>query len=166
MIKKTLYFSNPVYLSKKNDQLTITFPEKKEVDKYIQRGNQNSIPIEEIGIVILDNQQITITHGLLSALLENNTAVITTAFNHLPNGLFLPLESNIVQSERFREQINASEPLKKQLWQQTVSAKILNQAQLLGKRKKSNDNLKRWARNIKSGDPENLEGRADRKSVV
>lgn len=160
MIKKTLYFSNPVYLSKKNDQLTITFPEKKEVDKYIQRGNQNSIPIEEIGIVILDNQQITITHGLLSALLENNTAVITTAFNHLPNGLFLPLESNIVQSERFREQINASEPLKKQLWQQTVSAKILNQAQLLGKRKKSNDNLKRWARNIKSGDPENLEGRA------
>lgn len=163
MIKRTLSFSNPAYLSKKNDQLFISFPEKEEkaeADKYIQRSNQNSVPIEDIGIIILDHQQITVTHGLLSALLENNVAVVTTALNHLPNGLLLPLESNIVQSERFKEQINASEPLKKQLWQQTVSAKIFNQAMVLASFKKQNENMKRWSKIVKSGDVENLEGRA------
>lgn len=170
MIKRTLYFSNPAYLSKKNDQLVIKLPEeKKEADiesepdpnkKYLDRGNNNTIPIEDIGIVILDNQQITISQGLLASLLENNTALVTCNFSHMPSGLLLPLESNLIQSERFQSQIEASEPLKKQLWQQTITAKIYNQAAVLRNRKKPNDNMKRWAKEVKSGDPDNLEGRA------
>lgn len=169
MIKRTIYFGNPAYLSKKNDQLIIKLPtEKRETkqeetdddNKYSERGNQNSIPIEDIGIVILDNQQITVTQGLLESLLQNNTAVVTCDSKHHPAGLFLPLESNLEQSQRFQEQIDASVPLKKQLWQQTISAKILNQAFVLGKRNKKSDNMKKWARDVRSGDPDNLEGRA------
>jgi len=170
MIKRTLYFGNPAYLSKKNDQLLIKLPEEKkdtaepsEPDpnqKYLDRSNINTIPIEDVGIVILDNQQITISQGLLSSLLENNTAIVTCNFSHMPAGLFLPLESNLTQSERFQVQIEASEPLKKQLWHQTISAKIYNQAAVLRNRKKPNDNMKRWAKDVHSGDPDNLEGRA------
>lgn len=170
MIKRTLYFGNPAYLSKKDDQLVIKLPEAKnkvveeaEPDpnqKYLDRGNVNSIPIEDIGIVILDNQQITISQGLLSSLLENNSAIVTCNFSHMPVGLFLPLQSNLVQSERFQSQIEASEPLKKQLWQQTITAKIYNQAAVLRNHRKPNDNMKRWAKDVRSGDTENLEGRA------
>lgn len=169
MIKRTLYFSNPAYLSKKDEQLVITYPsddkdedkdkEQKE-DKYKNRLKQNSVPIEDIGIIILDNQQITLSHGLIASLLENNTALVTCDKTHHPTGLFLPLESNQVQSERFQAQIEASIPLKKQLWQQTISAKINNQAGLLRKRKIQNKNMLYWAKEVRSGDPDNFEGRA------
>ena len=170
MIKRTLYFGNPAYLSKKDMQLVINYPaETKEVQdekaaepnlKYMQRSNQNSVPIEDIGVVIVDNPQVTISHALIGALLENNTAVVTCGQNHMPTGLILPLDSNQVQNERFRAQIDASEPLKKQLWQQTISAKILNQAKILNWCGKPNDNMKRWAKDVRSGDPDNYEGRA------
>lgn len=164
MIKRTLYFSNPAYLSKKDNQLLISYPENiNEAENEIknhQRTNQNSIPIEDIGLLLLDHQQVTITHGLIAALIENNTAIVTCNNSHLPTGLFLPLESNQLQSERFNSQINTSIPLKKQLWQQTVSSKIFNQAMVLDKRKKPCDNLKKWGKDVRSGDPKNLEARA------
>ncbi|MBI5662268.1 MAG: type II CRISPR-associated endonuclease Cas1 [Ignavibacterium album] len=169
MIKRTLYFGNPAYLSMKNMQMMIRLPSSDkseeslnndENEKYKDRNNKNTIPIEDIGIIILDNQQITITQGLLSSLLENNSAVVTCDNKHHPAGLFLPLESNLEQSQRFQEQIEASIPLKKQLWQQTISSKILNQALLLNKVGVKSDNMKKWARDVKSGDPDNLEGRA------
>jgi CRISP-associated protein Cas1 len=178
MIKRTLYFSNPAYLNKKDDQLIINYPEeKKELipsdtetsesinkpdvnEKYKSRSNQNSVPIEDIGIILLDNQQITLSQGLLTALLENNTSIISCNNSHMPVGLFLPLESNQIQSQIFQSQIESTEPLRKQLWQQTISAKIFNQAMVLGKRKKPNENIKLWAKKVRSGDPDNFEGRA------
>lgn len=151
MIKRTLYFGNPAYLSKKNNQLKIKMPEEEE---------EKSIPIEDIGIVIIDNPQITITHGALSSLLSNNAAVITCDRRHMPQGMFLNLDSGHIQSEMYAEQINASEPLKKQLWQQTMKAKILNQAALLKRKKIPITNMLHWAKKVRSGDPENYEGRA------
>ncbi|MEW6508841.1 MAG: type II CRISPR-associated endonuclease Cas1 [Bacteroidota bacterium] len=158
MIKRTLYFSNPVYLSKKNDQLYFDFPDQKEIDK--RSENLNHAPIEDLGIVVLDNQQITITHGLLAALINNNTAVITCDSSHMPNGLFLPLAGNTEQNEKFRDQINSSEPLKKQLWQQTVATKITNQSFILKKNNVPINNMLTWAKKVRSGDPDNYEGRA------
>jgi CRISPR-associated protein Cas1 len=158
MIKRTLYFSNPVYLSKKNEQLYFDFPNQKENEN--RSENLNQAPIEDLGIVVLDHQQITITHGLLSSLINNNTAVITCDTSHMPNGLFLPLSSNTEQNERFRDQINSSEPLKKQLWQQTVTAKINNQLSVLKKNKVPINNMVTWAKKVRSGDPDNFEGRA------
>ncbi len=156
MIKRTLYFGNPVYLSKENDQMMLSFPEKEK--KLVHEIN--SIPVEDIGIVILDNKQITLTHSLLSSLLDNNCALITTNDSHMPNGLFMPLSSNQLQSAKFQAQISSSEPLKKQLWQQTITAKIKNQAALLWSIKTPVTNMNTWARKVKSGDPDNLEGRA------
>ena len=118
-------------------------------------------PIEDIGIVVLDCKQITITQGLLEALLENNSAVITCDNRSMPVGLMLPLCGNSVQSERFRDQIDASLPLKKQLWQQTIKAKIRNQSAILTHwTSKETGSMRRWENDVKSGDPDNLEGRA------
>jgi len=155
MIKRTLYFGNPAYLSLKNAQLVVKIPNA-EGDDTIR-----TIPIEDIGFVILDNPQIIITHGTLGALVENNTAVVTCDSRHMPAGLLLPSEGNTTQSERYRNQIEASLPLRKQIWQQTIQAKIRNQAAALEKRRgKEFGNMLAWADDVRSGDSENLEARA------
>ncbi len=156
MIKRTLCFSNPAYLSLRNAQLVIRIEKQDDSPE-----RQTTVPIEDIGIVVLDHQQITITHGAMAALLDNNAAVVTCDKRHLPVGLMLPLEGHTVQSERFREQINASLPLRKQLWQQTVQQKILNQAALLRElHNAETGNMLHWAADVRSGDSTNLEGRA------
>ena len=152
MIKQTLYFGNPAYLSLKDRQLVIRLPDK---EQSITR------PIEDIGVVVIDNKQITLTSGLIEALLGNNCALITCDSSHLPVGLMLPLCGNTTQSERFRHQLSASLPLKKQLWQQTISQKIANQAQVLkGCFGVEVGNMLNWSKNVKSGDSDNLEARA------
>ena len=152
MIKQTLYFGNPAYLSLKDRQLVIRLPDK---DQTVTR------PIEDIGVVVIDNKQITLTSGLIEALLGNNCALITCDSSHLPVGLMLPLCGNTTQSERFRHQLSASLPLKKQLWQQTISQKIANQAQVLKECFGVEvGNMLSWSKNVKSGDSDNLEARA------
>ena len=109
----------------------------------------------------MDNKQITITSGLLEALLENNCAIVTCDSKSMPTGLMLPLAGNTTQSERFRHQIEASLPLKKQLWQQTIQQKISNQAGVLRKCLNAETGcMQTWAKEVRSGDPDNLEGRA------
>lgn len=156
MIKRTLFFGNPAYLSTRNEQLVI-----KQVNPQTEEEVLKTVPIEDVGVVVLEDRQITITNGAMDALLQNNCAVVTCDEKHMPAGLLLPLEGHTVQSERFRWQIEASLPLKKQLWQQTVQAKIRNQASVL--RRMSGVEVRcmmAWANDVKSGDSENLEGRA------
>lgn len=163
MIKRTIYFGNPAYLHLDNKQLVIKLPQIEKNDALpdaFKKINVGSIPVEDIGVVILDDKQITITQGLLAALLENNVAIIGCGGNHMPAGLFLPLESNTVQNERFRAQLDASVPLKKQLWQQTIMTKIKNQAVMLSKQGKDNSWLLQWSKEVRSGDPDNYEAQA------
>ncbi|MDR2775216.1 MAG: type II CRISPR-associated endonuclease Cas1, partial [Tannerella sp.] len=164
MIKRTLYFGNSAYLSMKNKQLIIKLPEVEKNDSLPESFKENSIktiPVEDIGVIVLDNRQITITHGLMETLLANNCALITCDSNRMPAGLLLPLSGNTLQNERFTAQIEASLPLKKQLWQQTVIAKIENQAAVLKQcRNAEMRNMLAWASQVKSGDTDNLEGRA------
>jgi len=164
MIKKVLYFENPAYLSLKNKQLVIKIPTVELNDTlpdFFKSESTRTIPVEDIGVVILDNKQITITTGLIEALLDNNSAIITCDDNRLPVGLMLPLCSNTIQNERFRDQLNVSEPLKKQLWQQTIKSKITNQAAILKKcRCVEVRNMHKWADEVRSGDSENMEARA------
>lgn len=164
MIKKTLSFENPVYLALRNNQLVIKLPEVESnstlSDKF-KSDAVKTIPIEDIGVMLIDHQQITITHGLLSALLDNNCAVITCDSRHMPQGLLMPLDGNTLQHERFQAQINASQPLKKQLWQQAIQAKIANQAAVLStSRNVVVKNMMAWVEKVKSGDADNLEARA------
>ena len=164
MIKKTFYFGNPVYLSLKNGQMVIKLPEVEKNDSLpdnFKRDTEITKPIEDIGVVVLDNSRITCTTGLLQALLENLCAVITCDTKSMPLGLLLPLSGNTTQNERFRHQIEASLPLKKQLWQQTIKAKIENQAELLEACMHSEVKCMRiWAGKVRSGDPDNIEARA------
>lgn len=164
MIKRTLCFTNPAYLSLRNNQLVIKLPEvetNSSLPEDFKAEATKTIPIEDIGIVVLDNKRITITQGVLEALLENNCAVITCNDSHLPVGMHLPLVGNTTQTERMRFQIEASLPLKKQLWQQTISAKIQNQALVLRQMRGTEvRNMLKWASEVKSGDSENLEARA------
>lgn len=164
MIKKTLFFSSPVRLSLRNGQLLIRLPEVDSNDTLPDAFKQQAEvtkPVEDIGVVVLDHRQITITTGAMEALLENNCAVITCDSRSMPVGLLLPLSGNTTQSERFREQINASLPLKKQLWQQTVQQKIVNQAAVLAECTGSEVGcMHAWAKDVRSGDIENMEARA------
>lgn len=161
MIKRTLYFGNPAYLSLRLKQLVIKLPQKDDGDLPTGKDDIRTIPIEDIGVVILDNKRITITQGLVEELLENNCAIVTCDSRHLPTGLLLPLSGNSIQTERFRYQIDASLPLKKQLWQQTIEAKIRNQAAILKYATgEEHRNMYVWAGSVRSGDVENMESRA------
>ena len=164
MIKKTLCFSNPAYLSLKNSQLVIRLPEVESCDNLsdsFKQQSERTIPIEDIGVVLLDNKRITITSSALEALIENNSAVITCDSKNMPIGLLLHLCGNTTQNERFRMQVDASLPLKKQLWQQTIKQKISNQARLLSTYTNADVGcMYAWADKVRSGDPDNLEARA------
>lgn len=164
MIKKTLYFGSPVYLSLKDAQLVIKLPEivkSSALSEGFKQASEVTKPIEDIGIMVLDNKRITITSGVLEALLENDCAIITCDSKSMPVGLMLPLYGNTTQNERFRQQLDASLPLTKQLWQQTVKAKIENQAVVLSECAGEEVRcMKAWAADVKSGDSDNLEARA------
>lgn len=155
MIKRILCFTNPAHLSLHLKQLVV---EQTQADK--TETIKHTIPIEDIGVVIMESPQITITQALMAALLENNCAVITCDSHHLPAGLLLPLDNHNLQSERFREQIYASEPLRKQMWQQTIVSKINSQAYVLRRQNIECRNMEMWAKSVRSGDSDNLEGRA------
>ncbi|MXN92394.1 type II CRISPR-associated endonuclease Cas1 [Flavobacterium sp. Sd200] len=149
MVKRTLFFANPAYLNTKNEQLVVNFPDEDKPPV--------TIPIEDLGYLVLEHPQITLTNGLICKLIENKTSIITCDKQHLPNALLQPLTGHSEQTERFRHQLNSSVPLKKNLWQQTISAKISNQAFHLSARNKDSRKLMRWADEVKSGDTENHE---------
>ncbi|MBP3483216.1 MAG: type II CRISPR-associated endonuclease Cas1 [Alistipes sp.] len=150
MLKRALFFSTPFCLSLRNNQMVINTKEAPDMQK--------TVPIEDIGFLILEHQQTSITLPLLNALSDNNAAVIFCGDNRMPNAMLMNLDSNKTQGESYRDQIEASEPLKKGLWKQIVEAKIRNQAALLRKTGKDGDRLKPYYMNVKSGDTDNREG--------
>ncbi|MBS1975121.1 MAG: type II CRISPR-associated endonuclease Cas1 [Bacteroidetes bacterium] len=156
MIKRTLCIETPCHLKCRNDQLVASYEHIKGYESLPEK----LVPIEDIGILVLEHQQITISHYLLDKLVANNAAVITCNETHHPTGMMLSLDSNTIQSERFRAQIEATEPLKKQLWQQTVKAKISNQSKVLAKWGIPNNYLKTSSQSVKSGDAGNNEAKA------
>jgi CRISPR-associated protein Cas1 len=149
LIKKTIVISNPAYLKKENQQLVIEKEEQK-----------NSVPIEDIGVLYLDHWQITITQSVISAILANNGVVICSDEKHHPDGLMLPIEGNTIHAEILRAQIEAPEPLRKRLWQQTITAKINNQAAVCELNKIGAESLRHLAGKVLSGDTQNIEGQA------
>ncbi len=150
MIKRTLYFGNPCYLRKSLEQLVVDYPD----------SDPKTVPIEDIGVVVLDHPRITISQGLLAALSNNNAAIINCDERHLPFSLMLPTASHHAFTEKLRYQLEASLPLRKNLWQQTVIAKIRNQAALLELLGLEAKRLHYLAGLVKSDDAENCEGRA------
>lgn len=149
MIKRALFFSTPFCLSLRDNQMVIRTKEEPDMQK--------SVPIEDIGFVVLEHRQTSVSLPLLNALSENNVAVIFCNEARMPNAMLMNLDSNKTQGKSYRAQIEASEPLKKGLWKQVVEAKIRNQAALLHKLGKDGDKLKPLYMNVKSGDADNRE---------
>lgn len=154
MIKQILYFGSPAKISTELKQIVI---ERKN-----NEGNFEKItrPIEDIGVVVLDHPQISITHLCIAQLIQNNVVIISCNQNYMPHGIMLPIEGHDTQSERIRSQIEASEPLKKNLWQQTIIAKIKNQAAVLEYFQKDAGVMYGYAKEVKSGDADNKESTA------
>ncbi len=153
MIKRTICIENACFLKFSNGQMVVSYSHIKGMEDKPDK----TVPIEDLGMLVLEHQQISLTHYLLDKLVSANVAVVTCNDTHHPTGLLMPLESNTLQSERFRAQIEASEPLKKQLWQQTVKAKINNQAAVLKKWDGKYLLLNNLAASVKSGDEGNNE---------
>ena len=155
MLKRTLMFGNAYHLSTKNKQLKATCKESGEI---------KSVPIEDIGYIVFEHPHITFTQSVMQLLAENNTAVVFCDVKHHPSSMLLHLDTNQVQTERFKAQINASEPLKKQLWQQTVKMKIKNQASVLQKTMSDGAEALRYlSKQVLSGDTSNQEAQAARR---
>lgn len=150
MLKRTIYISNPAYLKLKDNQLQIIDPETKEV--------KGSAPIEDLGFLVLDHPQITLSHPVILLLQQQNVAIISCDESHLPLGLMLPISGHVTHSEFLKHQINCSEPLRKQLWKQTVEAKIFQQKEVLRKLNIEHSSLLKYLNEVKSGDSTNMEG--------
>ena len=150
MLKRTIYIGNPAYLKLKDNQLKIEDPLTKEV--------KGSVPVEDMGFLVLDHPQITLSHPVILALQQQNVAIISCDESHLPLGLMLPISGHVEHSERLKHQINCSEPLRKQLWKQTVEAKIYQQKEVLRKRDLAHGSLLKYMNEVKSGDSTNMEG--------
>lgn len=153
MIKQTLMFTSPVYLSLKDQQMVITFKDSQDA---VTR------PIEDIGFVVIENPQVSISVPLLNELADNNVSVVFCDKKQMPKTMLMTLEGNTTQQESYKYQMDASAPLKKNVWKQLVESKIRNQALLLNKVGKNGDALKPYYMNVKSGDTDNREGAAAR----
>lgn len=152
MLKRIVYLNQGVYLTTKAKQLVLQKPQHKAFKK--------TIPIEDIALVFLDDPQITLSHPLIQELLASSVALVSCNRQHMPAGLLLPLEGHHEMSRRWKIQTTASEILKKQLWKQTVEAKITNQRALLKYFKRPSTALDRYLEQIEPGDPTNIEGQA------
>ncbi|PID68174.1 MAG: subtype II CRISPR-associated endonuclease Cas1 [Flavobacteriia bacterium] len=152
MLKRSIYIGNPAYLKLKQNQMLVVTPDTKEV-----RG---TVPIEDMALLVLDHHQVTVSTQLLDRLMGNTVAVVHCDAHHLPNGLMLPMAGHTELTERWRYQLEASEPLKKQLWKQTVMAKINNQKQVLANHDRDYKPMLRYLAQVNSGDTYNMEGKA------
>ncbi len=146
MLKKTILVERKTKINCKHLQLKLT-----------NENREASIPIEDIGFIVIDNPEVYISMTAMNLMVDNNCAVIICNTSHLPNGMFLNLNSHHIQQEIFKQQINASKPLKKQLWQQTVREKITNQGLLLKVITKKKNNFEFLAEKTNSGDSTNME---------
>ncbi|OCK49529.1 subtype II CRISPR-associated endonuclease Cas1 [Chryseobacterium sp. CBo1] len=150
MITRSIYIGNPAYLKLKDEQMCIMEPSSNEM--------KGKVPVEDLGLLMLDHFQITISHQLIQKMMGNNVVVVSCDNHHLPHGMMLPLYGHTEHSDRVKDQLEASEPLKKQLWKQTIECKIENQKEVLRRLGNYYEPMIDYQNNVKSGDITNMEG--------
>jgi len=148
MIKRIIDISDAAYIHLKHKQLLI--------DK--QGETVGQIPIEDLGVLILQNPAIVITQQVVIACQQSKVILIFCDNKHLPYSVILPIgESNNLHNKVLKQQINVSEPIKKNLWKQVIEFKIKNQAQTLRILNKDATQLIYLSAKVKSGDVGNCE---------
>ena len=151
VIKRTIEISRePAHLSVRNAQLVL------------QRDGEvvGQAPCEDLGVVVVDHPQSTYSHHALVTLAEAGAAVVLCGRDHLPAAMVLPLADHSQAIWRLADQIAASRPLKKRLWAQLVVAKVRAQARNLDPSLPAHRKLLALAKEVKSGDPMNIEAQA------
>jgi CRISPR-associated protein Cas1 len=148
MLRKTIEIATPgTRLSVAHRQLVIERPEAKAA----------TVPIEDIGVLIVDDRRATYTQSVFVELLAAGATVMVTGPDHLPAGMMLPLDAHHVQTERHRAQVEASEPARKQIWRALICAKLIQQGSALDCFGATPNGLAEMAKRVRSGDPDNLE---------
>lgn len=150
MIYRTIYIGNPARLRLELQQMVVE----------TEQSGAKTVAVEDLGVLMLYHPQITLTNALMSYLLEHNVAIVNCGANHHPRGMFLPLEGHTTMSSTVRFQVEASKPLKKQLWAQTVEAKIHNQGALMRIHNLPYMRMKKFTEAVRSADKGNVEGTA------
>ena len=150
MITRSIYIGSPAYLKLKDEQMYIMEPSSNQM--------KGKVSVEDLGLLMLDHFQITISHQLIQKMMGNNVVVVSCDAHHLPHGIMLPLYGHTEHSDRIKDQLQASEPLKKQLWKQTVECKIENQKEVLRRLGNYYEPMMNYQNNVKSGDSTNMEG--------
>lgn len=152
MIKRTVEISSgPVHLSIKYQQMVL----RKDEDTH-------TIPVEDLGVLVLSHPAISYTHQLLYELLDQNVAVLFCNRQHMPEGILLPFQDNLLHQARLKSQVEVKKPTKKRLWQQVVKAKVRSQAILAEWILGEEIGLQPLISKVQSGDPKNVEARAAR----
>jgi CRISPR-associated protein Cas1 len=158
MIKRTIEISQqPAHLTVRNEQLLL-LPK----DGNGQEPPRASIPCEDIGVVLVEHCGTTYSHAALERLLHHGAALVICGRDHLPAGMLLPVGEHSQIVPRLQQQIAIGKPLRKQLWKQIVQAKIRAQAANLAPGSAVRSRLLNLARNVRSGDPSNVEAQAAR----
>lgn len=153
MLKKTLYLNSPLYLNTQNELICITNKETGLIDK---------MPIDDVAYIIVENQQITLTLGLLQKLAESNVSLIVCDKQHMPTAAMYNFSAHTTQTQTISNQIEVKENKKNQIWKQIIQSKIDNQACLLEKLGKDGKYLRNLSKKVSSGDAKNCEGIAAR----
>jgi CRISPR-associated protein Cas1 len=121
------------------------------------------VPLDDMIAVIANAHGITHSTNLLLALGERGIPFVLCGPNHSPSAILWPVEGHHTQTGRMRTQIDASRPMEKRLWAIIVKSKIMMQAAVLDVLSSGGDALRFLARNVKSGDPDNIEAQAARR---
>lgn len=150
MLKRTVFFGNPYHIASGHNQMKVICK---------TTGAEKNLPVEDLGFVVFEHPQITFTQGIMRLLAENKVAVVFCDEKYHPSSILLHLDGNLLQTKRFRSQLEASEPLKKNLWQQTVKKKLQNQAALLEANGMDGESVRYKSRQVKSGDSTNEEAK-------
>lgn len=127
------------------------------------REEVGRVPLDDIAAVIVHAHGVTWSTNLIVALAERGAPMVLCGSNHAPVAVCLPLEGHHGQNGRMRAQWEAGKPLAKQLWREVVIAKIRWQAAILQARGVAADAFEMLARQVRSGDPGNIEAQAARR---
>lgn len=121
------------------------------------------VPLDDVGALLVNAHGTTYSNNLLVKLAERGAAVVLCGANHAPVAWMWPLVGNHVQAARMRAQLDAAKPLAKRLWQVVIRAKIEQQGAVVAALGKPAGAFETLAREVRSGDPDNIEAQAARR---
>ena len=147
------FTEEPAHIKLRNNNLIVERKEKEPV----------SIHLPEVAALVAANRQVSFTQAALAGISANNGIVIVCDGKFLPVGMMLPLQGNSLQGERFVRQAGASLPVRKMIWKQIVTAKVIAQGRLLEKLHDHDHGVYSLSQKVRSGDSTGIEARAARK---